>query len=74
MAAALESTGSKPLSGSAGLLRQSPSFSNPGAVFTPYWGEDAQEKAMSYIAPVAWLYYDAGKAKASPETIGISRP
>lgn len=45
-----------------------------GAVFTPYWGEDAQKKAMSYIAPVAWLYYDAGKAKVSPETIGISRP
>ncbi|MCK5673196.1 MAG: tripartite tricarboxylate transporter substrate binding protein [Spirochaetales bacterium] len=45
-----------------------------GAIFTPLWGEEAQEKAMSYIAPVAWLYYDAGKAKASPETIGISRP
>ncbi len=45
-----------------------------GAVFTPHWGDDAQERAMSYIAPVAWLYYDAGKAKASPETIGISRP
>ncbi|MCK5201344.1 MAG: tripartite tricarboxylate transporter substrate binding protein [Spirochaetales bacterium] len=45
-----------------------------GAIFTPHWGEDAQERAMSYISPVAWLYYDAGKAKASPETIGISRP
>lgn len=45
-----------------------------GAIFTPYWGDDAQERVMSYIAPVAWLYYDAGKAKASPETIGISRP
>ena len=45
-----------------------------GAIFTPHWGDDAQERVMSYIAPVAWLYYDAGKAKASPETIGISRP
>jgi len=45
-----------------------------GAIFTPYWGEEATKKAMSYIAPVAWLYYDAGKAKASPETIGIARP
>jgi putative tricarboxylic transport membrane protein len=45
-----------------------------GAVFTPYWGDEAQKKALSYIAPVAWLYYDAGKAKLSPETIGIPRP
>ncbi|GAB4221652.1 MAG: tripartite tricarboxylate transporter substrate binding protein [Spirochaetales bacterium] len=45
-----------------------------GAVFAPSYGEEAQEKAFSYYQPVAWLYYEAGKAKISPDTVGIPKP
>jgi tripartite-type tricarboxylate transporter receptor subunit TctC len=45
-----------------------------GAVFTPYYGQEAQDKAFSYYQTVAWLYYEAGKAKISPDTVGIPRP
>ena len=29
---------------------------------------------MAYLSPVAWLYYEAGKAKISPDTVGIPKP
>ena len=45
-----------------------------GAVFDPSAGITAQNKAYDYYQPVAWLYYDGGKAKISPDTVGISRP
>jgi tripartite-type tricarboxylate transporter receptor subunit TctC len=44
------------------------------AIFGPLSGEAAQKLAFSYYQPVAWLYYDAGKAKVSPDTVGIPRP
>ena len=45
-----------------------------GAIFGPSWGAEAQKRAMSYISPVAWTYFDAGKAKVSPDTVGIPKP
>ncbi len=45
-----------------------------GAVFDPCYGETAQQKAMGYVQSVAWLYYEAGKAKVSPDTVGIPKP
>ncbi len=45
-----------------------------GAVFDPSYGQDAQDRAFSYYQPVAWLYYEAGKAKISPDTVGIPKP
>ena len=45
-----------------------------GALFTPYYGEDAQERAMGMVRQNAWLLYDAGKASKSPEEFGIERP
>ena len=45
-----------------------------GAVFDPSYGPAAQQKAMAYLSPVAWLYFDAGKAKISPDTVGIPKP
>ena len=36
-----------------------------GALFTPYHGEDAQERAMGMVRQNAWLLYDAGKTLAS---------
>jgi len=45
-----------------------------GAVFDPSYGQEAQDRAFSYYQPVAWLYYEAGKAKVSPDTVGIPKP
>jgi tripartite-type tricarboxylate transporter receptor subunit TctC len=43
-------------------------------VFDPAWGEEAQEKAFPMIQLDAWLKYDSGQAKISPEEVGIPRP
>jgi len=45
-----------------------------GAMFDPSYGEEAQRRAFSYYQPVAWLYWEAGKAKVSPDTVGIPKP
>ncbi len=45
-----------------------------GAVFAPSFGKEAQDKAFAYYQPVAWLYYEAGKTKISPDTVGIPKP
>src|SRR5215208_2521942 len=44
------------------------------ALFTPLSGDDAAREAMKMVTQTVWLYFDAGKAKASPDTIGIARP
>jgi len=44
------------------------------ALFTPLSGADAERESMKMLVQTAWLYFDAGKAKVSPETIGIPRP
>lgn len=43
-------------------------------VFDPAWGEEGQKKAFPMIQLDAWLKFDAGQAKISPEEIGIPRP
>lgn len=45
-----------------------------GAVFAPYYGEDAQNRVQPAIRLNAWLLFDAGKAKIDPSTVGIPRP
>ncbi len=45
-----------------------------GAIFDPSYGEEAQKRAYSYYQWVAWVYWDAGKAKVRPDTVGIPRP
>ena len=45
-----------------------------GAVFAPSFGQKAQDNAFAYYQPVAWLYYEAGKAKVSPDKVGIPKP
>jgi tripartite-type tricarboxylate transporter receptor subunit TctC len=45
-----------------------------GALFTPYHGEEAQERAIGMVRQNAWLLYDAGKAPNSPEQFGLERP
>ncbi len=45
-----------------------------GAMFAPSYGKEAQDRAFAYYQPVAWLYFEAGKAKVSPDTVGIPKP
>jgi tripartite-type tricarboxylate transporter receptor subunit TctC len=45
-----------------------------GAVFDPAWGQAAVDKAFPFLQQVVWTYYDAGKAKLSPDAVGIPRP
>ena len=45
-----------------------------GAVFAPAYGAEAQKRVYAYLQQVAWLYYDAGRTKLSPDAVGISRP
>jgi tripartite-type tricarboxylate transporter receptor subunit TctC len=45
-----------------------------GALFAPSYGQEAQVKAFTYIQSVAWLYHETGKAKVSPDTVGIPKP
>lgn len=43
------------------------------AIFTPIYGDEAQREAMKMVRYTSWLYFDAGKAKVSPDTLGIQR-
>jgi tripartite-type tricarboxylate transporter receptor subunit TctC len=43
------------------------------ALFTPLSGQEAHDEAMKMTRLTVWLYFDAGKAKISPETLGIPR-
>jgi tripartite-type tricarboxylate transporter receptor subunit TctC len=45
-----------------------------GALFAPVAGDVAQTAAMPAIAANAWLMQDTGKAKVSPDKVGIPRP
>ena len=45
-----------------------------GALFDPLAGEAAQKAVAPAISGYAWLMFDSGKAKVSPDTVGIKRP
>jgi tripartite-type tricarboxylate transporter receptor subunit TctC len=45
-----------------------------GALFAPVYGEAAQKAVFPAVQANAWLLYDGGKAKVSPDTVGIPRP
>ncbi len=45
-----------------------------GAVFAPYYGEEAQKRVAPAVAQNAWLMFDGGKAAVDPSTVGIPRP
>lgn len=44
-----------------------------GAVFAPYYGEDAQKRVAPAVSKNAYLMFDSGKAKIDPSTVGIER-
>ncbi len=43
------------------------------AIYAPISGQEAYGEAMKMVRYTAWLYFDAGKAKVSPATVGIER-
>ena len=43
------------------------------ALFAPLYGDEAEREATKMVRSTAWLYFDAGKAKVSPDTLGIQR-
>jgi tripartite-type tricarboxylate transporter receptor subunit TctC len=45
-----------------------------GALFAPVSGEAAQKAAFPAIQANAWMLFDSGKAKVSPDTVGIPKP
>jgi len=45
-----------------------------GALFAPMSGEAAQKAVFPAIQANAWLLFDGGKAKVSPDTVGIPKP
>ena len=45
-----------------------------GALFAPMAGEDAQKAVFPAIQTYAWTQQAAGKAKVSPDTVGIPKP
>ena len=47
---------------------------NRGAIFAPIAGEAAQQAVFPAIQAYAWTQQAAGKAKVSPDTLGIAKP
>lgn len=45
-----------------------------GALFNPLYGEAAQKAVFPAVQANAWNLYNAGKAKVSPDTVGIPKP
>jgi hypothetical protein len=43
------------------------------ALFTPLHGQAAHDEAWKMVRQTAWLYFDGGKARVSPDTLGIAR-
>jgi hypothetical protein len=45
-----------------------------GALFNPLSGDAAQKAVAPAVQANAWNLYNAGKAKVSPDTVGIPKP
>jgi tripartite-type tricarboxylate transporter receptor subunit TctC len=45
-----------------------------GALFAPASGEAAQKAVFPAVQANAWLLFNGGKAKVSPDTVGIAKP
>jgi tripartite-type tricarboxylate transporter receptor subunit TctC len=43
------------------------------ALFAPLHGDEAERESFKMVRYSAWLYFDGGKAKVSPDTLGIPR-
>ena len=47
---------------------------NRGALFAPAAGEEAQKLVFPAVQANAWTLQESGKAKVSPDTVGIPKP
>ncbi len=45
-----------------------------GALFGPLYGDAAQKAVFPAVQANAWLLFEGGKAKVSPDTVGIPKP
>lgn len=45
-----------------------------GQIVAPYYGEEALRRAWPTIVNAAWGLFDSGKARVSPDTVGMPRP
>ena len=45
-----------------------------GALYSPSAGEEAQKAVFPAVQANAWQQFDSGKAKVSPDTVGIPKP
>ncbi|MTJ83655.1 MAG: tripartite tricarboxylate transporter substrate binding protein [Telmatospirillum sp.] len=45
-----------------------------GALFAPSYGDEAQKIAFPAVQANAWMLYNSGQAKVSPDTVGIPKP
>ncbi|MGI9379507.1 MAG: Bug family tripartite tricarboxylate transporter substrate binding protein [Methyloligellaceae bacterium] len=45
-----------------------------GALFSPAYGDDARKRVWPEIQADAWSFHAAGRAKVSPESLGIPKP
>ena len=45
-----------------------------GALFAPLSGEAAQKAVFPAVQANAWLLFNSGKAKTSPDSVGIPAP
>jgi tripartite-type tricarboxylate transporter receptor subunit TctC len=45
-----------------------------GALFAPSYGEAAQKAVFPAVQANAWMLFTNGKAKVSPDTVGIAKP
>ena len=45
-----------------------------GALFAPLYGDAAQKAVFPAVQANAWLLFESGKAKVSPDTVGIPKP
>lgn len=43
------------------------------ALFAPLYGDEAERESFKMVRYSAWLYFDSGKAKVSPDTVKIPR-
>ncbi len=45
-----------------------------GALFAPSFGDAAQKAVFPAVQANAWMLFNSGKAKVSPDTVGIAKP
>ena len=69
--ATLEKVWAEQIAGSEALKKYATAR---GAFFGPISGEAAQKAAFPAVQANSWLMFESGKAKVSPDTVGIPKP